>query len=285
MAFKFKVKKSPNPLQSAVAGFAGGFGQGFQKGANVQLQQMLKDREDKKNASVKEMNTFNNIISGLPQTPSNRSDILTARLSITNGSATAVEAVEVLSLGGIDFQTEKELGQSIKTQSTQLDPVVATQESSAMEQAGMQGSIPTPLEVEQRNSEAKVRLGIKNPLSPPQAEKTQTEILRNSQLKDIQQILIDNANALGISINEYINDNPLDNDVKLYQKLTGTTEQAHLPLTTHQDFKLRTDFIDFNESKNDSFRELSSMPNGTIIVNPNTGKRLQWSNDKWLPIQ
>jgi len=163
MAFKFKVKKSPNPLQSAVAGFAGGFGQGFQKGANVQLQQMLKDREDKKNASVKEMNTFNNIISGLPQTPSNRSDILTARLSITNGSATAVEAVEVLSLGGIDFQTEKELGQSIETQSTQLDPVVATQESSAMEQAGMQGSIPTPLEVEQRTSEARQNIGLDQP--------------------------------------------------------------------------------------------------------------------------
>ena len=163
MAFKFKVKKSPNPLQSAVAGFAGGFGQGFQKGANVQLQQMLKDREDKKNASVKEMNTFNNIISGLPQTPSNRSDILTARLSITNGSATAVEAVEVLSLGGIDFQTEKELGQSIENQSTQLDPVVATQESSAMEQAGMQGSIPTPLEVEQRTSEARQNIGLDQP--------------------------------------------------------------------------------------------------------------------------
>ena len=103
MAFKFKVKKRPNLAQAV----AGAFTQGAVQGGQAALQKMIKDREDLKQQSTKELNTFNNLAAGLVQTPKNRQAIVNGRLAVMKGSP-ALETFEALDIGNLDYQTEKE---------------------------------------------------------------------------------------------------------------------------------------------------------------------------------
>ena len=103
MAFKFKVKKRPNLAQAV----AGAFTQGAVQGGQAALQKMIKDREDLKQQSTKELNTFNNLASGLVQTPKNRQAIVNGRLAVMKGSP-ALETFEALGISDLDYQTEKE---------------------------------------------------------------------------------------------------------------------------------------------------------------------------------
>lgn len=103
MAFKFKVKKRPNLAQAVTSAFT----QGAIRGGQNALQQMIKDREELKQQSTKELNTFNNLASGLVQTPKNRQAILSGRLAVMKGSP-ALETFEALNISDLDYQTEKE---------------------------------------------------------------------------------------------------------------------------------------------------------------------------------
>jgi len=103
MAFKFKVKKRPNLAQAV----AGAFTQGAVQGGQAALQKMIKDREDLKQQSTKELNTFNNLAAGLVQTPKNRQAIINGRLAVMKGSP-ALETFEAINISDLDYQTEKE---------------------------------------------------------------------------------------------------------------------------------------------------------------------------------
>lgn len=155
MAFKFKVKKRPNLAQAV----AGAFTQGAVQGGQAALQKMIKDREDLKQQSTKELNTFNNLASGLVQTPKNRQAIVNGRLAVMKGSP-ALETFEALGISDLDYQTEKEKEALITKQSEDFTPLVATAEREAMESIGMLQPKPTEKEVEVREQEADIRLGL-----------------------------------------------------------------------------------------------------------------------------
>ena len=103
MAFKFKVKKRPGLGQAVASAFSVGAVQG----GKAALQKMVQEREELKNQSTKELNTFNNLASGLVQTPKNRQAIVNGRLAVMKGSP-ALETFEALDIGNLDYQTEKE---------------------------------------------------------------------------------------------------------------------------------------------------------------------------------
>ena len=103
MAFKFKVKKRPGLGQAVASAFSVGAVQG----GKAALQKMVQEREELKNQSTKELNTFNNLASGLVQTPKNRQAIVNGRLAVMKGSP-ALATFEALDIGNLDYQTEKE---------------------------------------------------------------------------------------------------------------------------------------------------------------------------------
>jgi len=162
MAFKFKVKKRPNLAQAVTSAFT----QGAIRGGQNALQQIIKDREELKQQSTKELNIFNNLASGLVQTPKNRQAILSGRLAVMKGSP-ALETFEAINISDLDYQTEKEKeavitkeSEAIAKQSEALKPLVATAEKKAMESIGMLQPKPTEKEVEVREQEADIRLGL-----------------------------------------------------------------------------------------------------------------------------
>lgn len=146
MAFKFKVKKRPSQMQSAVAGFAGGFGRGFNVGKQTLLQNAIKTSNEAKEQSAKELNLFNTMVAGLPQTPNNRSKILNGRIAIMSGKTTAASVVNALDIDAIDYETvaEKKASEAAtfekESELTSLrDPQVAVAERKTRESAGMYG--------------------------------------------------------------------------------------------------------------------------------------------------
>jgi hypothetical protein len=162
MAFKFKVKKRPNLAQAVTSAFV----QGATRGQQNALQQMIKDREELKQQSTKELNTFNNLAAGLVQTPKNRQAIINGRLAVMKGSP-ALETFEAIGINDLDYQTEKEKedaiakeSEAITKESEALKPLVATTEREAMKFAGMLQPKPTEKEVEVREQKADIRLGL-----------------------------------------------------------------------------------------------------------------------------
>lgn len=162
MAFKFKVKKRPNLAQAV----AGAFTQGAVQGGQAALQKMIKDREDLKQQSTKELNTFNNLAAGLVQTPKNRQAIVNGRLAVMKGSP-ALETFEALGINDLDYETAKEKeslitkqSEAIAKESEDLTPLVAQAEKEAMESIGMVQPIPTEKEIEVREQESDIRLGL-----------------------------------------------------------------------------------------------------------------------------
>jgi hypothetical protein len=112
------------------------------------------------------LNIFNNLASGLVQTPKNRQAILSGRLAVMKGSP-ALETFEAINISDLDYQTEKEKeavitkeSEAIAKQSEALKPLVATAEKKAMESIGMLQPKPTEKEVEVREQEADIRLGL-----------------------------------------------------------------------------------------------------------------------------
>ena len=146
MAFKFKVKKRPNLGQAVASSFAAGAVQGGQ----MALQKMLQEREENKKNSSQNLNTFNSLISGFPQTPENRGKILNAKIAVLQGGD-PVLAVKAISDGGLDYETPAE---TKKREENELKNLEATEES-VRRKIGMVGSQPTPEEIAARKAENK----------------------------------------------------------------------------------------------------------------------------------
>ncbi len=96
MAFKFKVKKRPNLAQAV----AGAFTQGAVQGGQAALQKMIKDREELKQQSTKELNLYSTLTSNLSQTADNKKLQADAKLQILKGSS----AQDVFTAQKDDFQ-------------------------------------------------------------------------------------------------------------------------------------------------------------------------------------
>ena len=188
MAFKFKVKKRPGLGQAVASAFSVGAVQG----GKAALQKMVQEREELKNQSTKELNTFNNLASGLVQTPKNRQAIVNGRLAVMKGSP-ALATFEALDIGNLDYQTEKEkedaftktvaLGESEKNAieeeraslaalleeerasfaALSKDPEIITTEREVQESIGMLQPKPTEKEVEVREQEAEPTIEQKYP--------------------------------------------------------------------------------------------------------------------------
>ena len=275
MAFKFKVKKRPNLAQAV----AGAFTQGAVQGGQAALQKMIKDREDLKQQSTKELNTFNNLASGLVQTPKNRQAIVNGRLAVMKGSP-ALETFEALGISDLDYQTEKEKEALITKQSEDFTPLVDTAEREAMESIGMVGKQPTKLEVTQRTEEAKKRLGIKGQAKAPLT-------IDEKQLRALEKEIIEDASILGMNFSEYLKANPTNPRVTLYNKFTQNIEipDEGMKLTaraTGEGDSLIEPVFQTTTSESTSQEQLPA--SSYIAVNPETGKKVIWKDNKWQPI-
>jgi hypothetical protein len=282
MAFKFKVKKRPNLAQAVTSAFT----QGAVQGGQAALQQMIKDREELKQQSTKELNIFNNLASGLVQTPKNRQAILSGRLAVMKGSP-ALETFEAINISDLDYQTEKEKeavitkeSEAIAKQSEALKPLVATAEKEAMESIGMVGKQPTKLEVTQRTEEAKKRLGIKGQAKAPLT-------IDEKQLRELEKEIIEASSLVGMNFSEYLEANPTNPRVTLYNKFTQNIEipdegmKLTSRVTGEGDSLIKPVFqTTLPESTSQAQLPISNY----IAVNPETGKKVIWKDNKWQPI-
>lgn len=275
MAFKFKVKKRPNLAQAV----AGAFTQGAVQGGQAALQKMIKDREDLKQQSTKELNTFNNLAAGLVQTPKNRQAIINGRLAVMKGSP-ALETFEALDIGNLDYETAKEKESLITKQSESLTPLVDVAEREAMESIGMVGKQPTKLEVTQRTQEAKKRLGITGEAKAPLT-------IDEKQLRALEKQIIEDASDVGMNFSEYLKANPTNDQVTLYNKYTQNIEipdegMKLTPRAMGEGDSLIKPVFQTTTSESTSQEQLPA--SSYIAVNPETGKKVIWKDNKWQPI-
>tara|TARA_R100001443_G_scaffold103845_1_gene112329 strand:+ start:498 stop:1448 length:951 start_codon:yes stop_codon:yes gene_type:complete len=316
MAFKFKVKKRPNLGQAVASSFAAGAVQGGQ----MALQKMLQEREENKKNSSQNLNTFNSLISGLPQTPENRSSILNARLSVLQGGD-PVLAVKAISDGGLDYETPAE---TKKREENELKNLEATEES-LRRKIGMVGSQPTPEEIaarkaENKNSDAdllkeaeileeQVKRDIGMVGNVPTKEEvaarkkkpsTPKNTMEQNQIKMLEKQILEAATATGLTFDEFVSANPTNTNIILYQRMTNqpivsqSTTQDSLGKTRF-DTNLRlgsptvgSAFDEMEDSPSDVQRALGAVDNTPkIAINPATGQRIIYNEElnKWQPVE
>lgn len=150
MAFKFKVKKRPNPLQAALSGFAQGASAGIAAGTKAALTELVEADAKKKQSATTELNLFNTMVSGLPSTEQNRVSLINARLAIGRGDVTATEAIESLKDSEFQFKTTSEQEKESEKQEAQDIASVEAMERQTQQQIGMIGLKPPEHVVEQR---------------------------------------------------------------------------------------------------------------------------------------
>ena len=175
MAFKFKVKKRPSMGQAVAKAFAAGALQG----GTTALQNAMKEREDRKNNSTKELNSFNSVIAGLPSTPENLSKIIPIKSKIATGEITASNGLDILGVD-LDYQTTQQKQAEIKAREEALqvekdkfanldsDPDIVAEEMKTKLVTGtkenpvkMVGVPPTKEVIDLRKKEAEIRRGVK----------------------------------------------------------------------------------------------------------------------------
>jgi len=204
--------------QAVAASFASGLGQGIQAGGQAALQHMIKERAAKKDSANKELNTFNNLISGLPQTPENRASILRARVSIMKGDINAIDAMDAMGLSDIDYQTVAEVRQDRKdeesiedrsriiskrdredAQRTELETKkeIIDVDEAVQREMGMSMPTPTPLEVEERTAQSRLNLGLTT-ASP------KDKITKNQELNALEEAIKGAKNSLILAHNDPI---------------------------------------------------------------------------------
>jgi hypothetical protein len=178
MAFKFKVKKRPNMAEAVASAFAAGAIQG----GTTALQNAMKEREDRKNNSTKELNSFNSVIAGLPSTPENLSKIIPIKADIATGKITARNGLDILGYD-LDYQTTQQKQAEIKAREEALgvvwtdfnesekarrDSDIVGREREIMQEIDMVGLKPTENVINLRKKEAEIRKGVKtDPISVP----------------------------------------------------------------------------------------------------------------------
>tara|TARA_R100001015_G_C4630864_1_gene192880 strand:+ start:2521 stop:3366 length:846 start_codon:yes stop_codon:yes gene_type:complete len=277
MAFKFKVKKRPSMGQAVASAFAAGAIQG---GATA-LQNAMKEREERKNNSTKELNSFNSVISGLPSTPENLSKIIPIKADIATGKITASTGLDILGYD-LDYQTEKQKNAEIKAREEALEPMIESAERGAMaarKDIGL-GTQPTKMEKDVRTREAQKRLGLRGEATPPST-------IEQQQLKNLQRSLIEQANIAGMTFDQYLDNNVTNVDVKLYKEMTGTqpVQDDGMRLTD----TARTGSRSIMQPQfNTTQAESTSQPTSTMQqfegmrgVNPSTGEVVIFRDGRW----
>jgi hypothetical protein len=161
MAFKFKVKKRPSMGQAVASAFAAGAIQG----GTTALQNAMKEREDRKNNSTKELNSFNSVIAGLPSTPDNLSKIIPIKSKIATGEITARNGLDILGVD-LDYQTTQQKQADIKLRQEEFsnlssDSDIVAKERETMQKIEMGGLKPTENVINVRKKEAEIRRGVK----------------------------------------------------------------------------------------------------------------------------
>jgi hypothetical protein len=196
MAFKFKVKKRPNMAEAVASAFA----LGAVQGGTTALQNAMKEREDRKNNSTKELNSFNSVIAGLPSTPENLSKIIPIKADIATGKITARNGLDILGYD-LDYQTTQQKQAEIKLRQEEgsnlsSDPRVATLERKVKQSSGMFGLPPTKAIEDVRKIETEIRKGVKTdpmqvkPNTIALMKKREIDISRNA-VKDITKVIKD----------------------------------------------------------------------------------------------
>lgn len=280
MAFKFKVKKRPNMVEAVAYSFAAG----VSKGANTALQDAMNESKNKKKQATQELNLFNSSISGLPSTPANNSKILPIKSQIIKGQISASEGLDLLG-ADVDFETDKQREASIKAESESLDPMVDSVERSARASIDMIGNPPNKMEEKKREMDAEKRIGIKG-------QRTPASTTEEKQLKALEREVITQANLAGMTLNQYLLENPNNPSVKLYTEMTQPppTPDGGMRLTdTAQVGSRKRSLVQpqFNTTEAESTSKPASEAQsfeGTRIVNPSTGEVQILRNGQWQPI-
>jgi hypothetical protein len=199
----------------------------------------------------------------------------------------ALETFEAINISDLDYQTEKEKeavitkeSEAIAKQSEALKPLVATAEKEAMESIGMVEKQPTKLEVTQRTEEAKKRLGIKGQAKAPLT-------IDEKQLRELEKEIIEASSLVGMNFSEYLEANPTNPRVTLYNKFTQNIEipdegmKLTSRVTGEGDSLIKPVFqTTLPESTSQAQLPISNY----IAVNPETGKKVIWKDNKWQPI-
>ena len=158
---------------------ASAFAAGAIQGGTTALQNAMKEREDRKNNSTKELNSFNSVIAGLPSTPENLSKIIPIKSKIATGEITASNGLDILGYD-LDYQTTQQKNAEIKAKQDEFanlssDPDIVAAEMKAKLVTGtkenpvkMVGLPPTKEVVDLRKKEAEIRRGVK---TDPKTEK------------------------------------------------------------------------------------------------------------------
>lgn len=188
MAFKFKTKKRPTAAQAFAGGFAQGVSSGIQQAAQLSLEDRLKKQEEEKNRLKRELDLFNGMVGNIEQSSVNREAILRGKRMIigTDGKTPASSAFAAISPEftftptkaeeeALTSQIESLEKGAMKSAKGEFDPTTDT-----FKDNGMIGRFDPKLEVEQREKEARIRLGLDLPpgqksrakLTPAQITKT-----------------------------------------------------------------------------------------------------------------
>tara|TARA_R100001443_G_scaffold39664_5_gene53082 strand:+ start:5118 stop:5933 length:816 start_codon:yes stop_codon:yes gene_type:complete len=182
MAFKFKVKKRPNLGQAVASAYTAGAVQG----GTIALQNAMKEREERKQQSTKELNLFNSGIAGLPLTPENLSKTLPLKMRIAKGDLTANLAFEMLGMDSLDYQTKQEKAaeeeaELKKWQTMSEDPKVEAAEIAAM-QSLYDDFTPKPPKVieDRRIKEADIEAGVRP--DPTEVSLNQIQIMNKREI-------------------------------------------------------------------------------------------------------
>ncbi len=255
------------------------FAAGALQGGTTALQNAMKEREDRKNNSTKELNSFNSVIAGLPSTPENLSKIIPIKSKIATGEITASNGLDILGVD-LDYQTTQQKNAEIKARSEALDPMIESAERGAMaarKDIGL-GTQPTKMDKDVRTREAEKRLGLRGEATPPST-------IEQQQLKNLQRSLIESANLAGMTFDQYLASNVNNVDVKLYKEMTGSqsvqddgmrlTDTARTGSRTIVQPQLET--VQTESTSSQSF-------DGTRAVNPSTGEVVILRNGEWQPI-
>jgi len=245
----------------------------------------MKEREERKNNSTKELNSFNSVISGLPSTPENLSKIIPIKADIATGKITASTGLDILGYD-LDYQTTQQKNAEIKARSEALDPMIESAERGAMASAGMVGVQPTKMEKDVRTIEAQKRLGLRGEATPPST-------IEQQQLKNLQRSLIEQANIVGMTFDQYLASNVNNVDVKLYKKMTDNQPVTDSQPVADDGMKLTTTLPTRSRSIiqpqfNTTQAESTSQPTSNMQqfegmrgVNPSTGEVVIFRDGRW----
>ena len=266
---------------------ASAFAAGAIQGGTTALQNAMKEREERKNNSTKELNSFNSVISGLPSTPENLSKIIPIKADIATGKITASTGLDILGYD-LDYQTTQQKNAEIKAREEALDPMIESAERGAMaarKDIGL-GTQSTKMEKDVRTREAEKRLGLRGEATPPST-------IEQQQLKNLQRSLIEQANIVGMTFDQYLASNVNNVDVKLYKKMTDNQPVTDSQPVADDGMKLTTTLPTRSRSIiqpqfNTTQAESTSQPTSNMQqfegmrgVNPSTGEVVIFRDGRW----